>query len=587
MLFGARRSSCGISLGNRFEDFAHSADALRYQLPRLLHLQRLEDGTRVSFSRSLAKQAERIGDQTFFLWKGRAFSYADANRRVDAVVRGLFHAGVRRGHRVAVLMQPRPSFLSVVTALGRLGAVAALISPELSAPDLRAALSAAEVTRIIADPDTAAHVRENSELPIWVLGGGGPNRSLPAGTHDLEKVDPKSVELPATLSLDSGRAEDLALVFVTAGHGLPPRAARITNRRWAISAWGAAAAATLTDNDTVYSCLPLHHPSGLLVSVGSALVSGTRLALATHFDPSTFWREVRGYGATVTFYAGEMMRELLEAPQTEDERHCPLRLMAGSAMRKAHQERVQARFGVGVLEMYASTECPLVLANASGKKLGALGRPLPGSSQPLLLEWDFEREDFARTNTGGARLASVGEPGLLLARVEADRLSPARQRVLSSVVEPGDAWFVTGDMLRQDDNGDYWFVGRAGDVIRTVKGPVYPREIEDVLYLLPEVAIAAVYALPAESGPEPIAASIVFDGPPLSLEAVRNHLAEHLPDHAVPQVLRVSDELPLTDGFRPIIPLLQKRGAEFTAKEQRQPGPGTRVAPPTDARFEP
>jgi putative long chain acyl-CoA synthase len=557
-------------LGDRFEDIAHSADALRYQLPRLARLHRLEDGARVSFSRSLQRQAERIGDRTFFLWKGRAFSYADANRRVDAVVRGLYEAGVRPGQRVAVVMRPRPSFLSAVTALNRLGAVAALCSPDLSTADMRDAIAAAEVSRIIVDPDTARHVAESSSVETWALGGGGPNRTLPATVRDLESIDPERIALPDDLALDAGRAEDAALVFVTAGHGLPPRAARITNRRWAISAWGAAAAATLTNHDTVYCCLPLHHPSGLLVSVGAALVSGTRLALATHFDPETFWREVSNYGATVTFYAGEMVRELLSAPRSEDERRAPLRLMAGSAMRRAHHQRVRDRFGIGVLELYASTECPLVLANASGKKVGALGRPLPGSSEPLLLQWDFKREDFARSRTGDVMRAKAGRPGLLLARVQQSRVTPSRARVLSSVLAPGDAWFVTGDLLRQDSDGDYWFVERASEVIHTSEGPAYPREVEDVLFLLPQVDQAAVYAIPGPGKAPTVVASIVFDGEEPQVEALVRHLSEHLPAHAIPELFRFSTALPLTDGFRPIKPLLRARGDEFTHTEHRR-----------------
>ncbi|MEZ4220998.1 MAG: alpha/beta fold hydrolase [Polyangiaceae bacterium] len=545
-------------LGDRFESWGDSLDALRYQLPRLMRLHRLEDGTLISLARSLSRQAERIGDRTFFLWKGRAFSYADANRRVDAIVRGLHHAGVLPRQTVAVVMHARPSFLSLVTAINRLGAVVALVRPDLAAADLRAALDAAKPSSIIADPESAGAVRAATQCPVWVLGGGGPNRAVPAGTRDLESVDPEAVQLPESLTLNAGLAEDTAFLFVTAGHGLPPRVARISNRRWAISAWGAAAAATLTQNDTVYSALPLHHPSGLLVSVSSALVSGTRLALATHFDAGTFWREVRRYGATVTFYAGDMMQELLGAPESGEEKRSPLRLMAGSAMRKAHQKRIKARFGIDVMELYASTECPLVLANASGKKLGALGRPLPGSLQPLLLEWDFDKEDFARTAIGSARLAKPGSPGLLLARV--DKLETLRgPRVLRSVIEPNDAWFVTGDMLRQDTDGDYWFVERASEVIHTANGLVYPREVEDALYALPEVAGAAVYE--PDEGDASLVATVVLEGSGTSEDSLRRRLSEVLPAHAVPAVFRFVDALPMTDGYRPIKPLLRAQGS--------------------------
>ena len=98
-----------------------------------------------------------------------------------------------------------------------------------------------------------------------------------------------------------------AIRNLTAGRGKKPRAAKITNQRWAFSAYGTAAACTLSPRDTVYCCLPLHHPAGMLVTVGGGLVGGSRLALASHFNPDAFWDDVRRYGATVVFYAGEML----------------------------------------------------------------------------------------------------------------------------------------------------------------------------------------------------------------------------------------------------------------------------------------
>ena len=112
-------------------------------------------------------------------------------------------------------------------------------------------------------------------------------------------VDPETVTPPAWYKPDAGRARDLAMVFVTSGKHEQPRAMRITNRRWAFSALGAAAAATLTTRDTVYCCLPLHHPSGTLVAAHSALIGGSRLALASRFAPETFWDEVRRYRVSV------------------------------------------------------------------------------------------------------------------------------------------------------------------------------------------------------------------------------------------------------------------------------------------------
>src|SRR6185312_16258831 len=216
-----------------------------------------------------------------------------------------------------------------------------------------------------------------------------------------ETIDPATITVPAWFRPDAGRARDLAMIFVSSGRHEPARATRITNRRWAFSALGAAAAATLTTRDTVYCCLPLHHPSGTLVAAGSALVGGARLALASRFDPQTFWDEVRRYGVSVVYYAGEMCRRLVDAPMVPGEQNTPVRLFAGSGMRPDVWRRLVARFGpVGVLELYASTEANAVLANTAGKKIGSVGRPLPGSAHVEVAAWDDLADDFVRDGHG-------------------------------------------------------------------------------------------------------------------------------------------------------------------------------------------
>ncbi len=554
--------------GHVFEDIGDAVDNLRYQLPRLTLLNRIEDDTTVSFGNALSSQARSIPDQTFFLWKGRAFSYADADRRVENVVRGLIHCGVRPGHHVGVMMRGRPSYLSMVTAINRIGAVSVLLSPEADDEALDRALGLDRLEFLATDPEDAARARAAFAGEVLVLGGGGPNRALPDGVVDMEAIDPEAVELPGWYRPNPGRASDLAMLIVTVDRGGRGRAAGITNRRWAFSAYGAAAACTLTSKDTVYACLPLHHPAGLLVSVGGALVGGTRLALATRFEPDVFWNDVRRYGASVVFYAGEMCRQLVDATPSPAERDSPLRLFAGSGMRADVWRRVIERFGpVGVLEFYASTEVNLVLANASGKKVGAVGRSLPGSIDKTLVEYDFNAGDFSRDALGRFVRCRADQPGVLVAKLdplhlpEGDSTDGARSRIRRDVFDTGDAWFVTGDFMRRDADGDYWFVDRLRDVVRTPGGPVFPRALEDRLLELPDVELAAAYGVtPEGAAGEVIAAAVVpADGESLDLERLSRHLASEQ-GHVRPRLLRLVERMPMTDGYRPIKARLREEG---------------------------
>ena len=360
------------------EDAGKLIDSLRWQVPRLSRLRNVEPQTRISVGRALGDQAASNPDATFFLWKGRAFTYGDADRRVDNVVRGLIHCGVRKGSRVGVLMDTRPSYLSIVCALNRMGAVAVLLHPDSTRVSLSQAVVLSEMDAIVTDPEHASRARDAFEGPVLSLGGGPPEsgvRALPEGILDMEQIDPQAVVLPAWYEPNAGLAADLAMIIFTAGRAEAPKAARITNRRWAFSALGAAALCTLTGDDTVYCCLPLHHAAGMLVAVGGAVIGGSRLALAKRFDLATFFPEVRRYGATVVFYAGDMLRELVETPESPLDAQSPVRLFAGSGMRADVWERLGTRFGARrrarVLRLHRGQR----RARQRGGREGRLDRP--------------------------------------------------------------------------------------------------------------------------------------------------------------------------------------------------------------------
>ncbi|MDB4963943.1 MAG: Polyhydroxyalkanoic acid synthase [Myxococcales bacterium] len=548
------------------EDLGNYLDNARWQVPRLNKLRNLQDDSLISFGRSLSEQATRIGERTFFLFRGRAFTYAEANKRVDAVVRGLIACGIKPGQKVAVMMTSRPSHLSLVCAINRLGAVAVLLSPETPTELLPRALELGEADVLITDPGSAARARSAVPGKLLVLGGvgevpwqPGEQRTLPAGVIDMEAIDPATVTVPAWYKPDPGRARDLAMVFVSSGVNEQPRATRITNRRWAFSALGAAAAATLTTSDTVYCCLPLHHPSGTLVAAGSALTGGARLALASKFDPATFWDEVRRYGISVVYYAGEMCRRLVDAPPVLGEKNNPVRLFAGSGMRRDVWRQLVTRFGpVGVLELYASTEANTVLANARGKKIGSVGRPLPGSPEVAVAAWSFTDGELERDGNGRLFRARLDEPGMLVARLSS-RSAPDvahidPKRLLRDAFEPGDLWFVTGDFFQVDTEGDYWFVDRAGQMIHTRLGAVASTKIEDALYEAPSVALTIAAGRPDPDAPGheiPIAAVQLQPGAALDLDALSAAVVT-LPEYARPRMLKIVASLPMTDGFRPI-----------------------------------
>jgi putative long chain acyl-CoA synthase len=528
------------------------------QVARLARLARVRGRTRLSPGLILAEQAKAHPERTFFLFEGRAYSFADADRRIDAVVRGLISAGVRVGERIGVFMGTRPSAIAVVTAASRLGAVPVMLR---EGGPLAAELALGGVQHLVADPESAAEARRVFGKPVLVLGGGGAPRTLPSGLIDLERVDPAEVSLPAWYEPNPGKAGDVAVVlFSGAAENL--RARHITNARWALAAFGAASTTALTVRDTVYCATPLYHPTGILVCVGSALASGVRLAVGTRFEPRTFWQDVRLYGATVVFYKGTMLRALVDAPHDAAERHHPVRIFAGSGMPRNVWKRVLERFApVAVLELYTSTEARAALANLSGEKVGSVGRPFPGTAGVEVVQWDPARHALALGPDGFARRCADGEPGLLLAR--AGTSADAPERPLRGIFVKGDAWVSTGDLFRRDADGDHWIVDHVEDLILTAAGPLASIPIEDAVGDLDAVSLAVAYGvrLDGAAGEIPVVSLALRPGRALDIAALTRAIAA-LPPAERPAVVRIVDEIPMTPGYRPLKGPLRRAGID-------------------------
>lgn len=519
---------------------------LARQLPRLARLEALRRNTRVGLALVLAEQARDAGEDTFFLYEGRAHAFAAADRRVDAIVRGLLAIGVRVGEHVGVLMRSRPTALALVAAVNRLGAVAVLLRPD---GELARELDAGTVHHLVADPEHAAAACGAWPGRVHVLGGvHAPDRRLPDGAVDMERIDPDRVAVPEWYAPSPGRADDVAFVFF-AGCGAGLRANRITNRRWALSAFGTASAAALSSIDTVYAWTPLQHPTGLLVSMSGALAGGARLAMGQGFAAPTLWDEVRRYGATVVFYTGTMLRELVDAPHDAAERKHPVRMFAGSGMPRPLWQRVLDRFGpVDVLEFYASTQGTAILANVSGKKVGSVGRPLPGSAEVRLAAWDLHADAPVFEASGYVRAAAAGEVGMLLSRV--DRVPDGR--TLRNVFMRGDAWVATRSLFRCDRDGDFWLADHAADLVRTRDGVVPSVPVEDVVSERPEVSLAAAHGVrPAGAAHDVLAVTLVLrPGTTLDAVGLGRAVAERLPPPSRPRFVCVRGRLPMTAGHR-------------------------------------
>jgi putative long chain acyl-CoA synthase len=527
------------------------------QLPRLARLEQIQPGTRISLGLLVQERVRRDAEDIFFLFEDRAHSSREINERIDNVVRGLISIGVRQGEHVGVLMGVRPSALAVTVALNRLGAVAVLLRPD---GDTEREAALGQVQRIIADPERASMLAGLATVHTFVLGGGGGPRDLGIPlTADMEQIDPGRVRLPDWYRPNPGRAGDLAFVLFT-GEGESTRLSRITNGRWVTSAFGTASSAALSGADTVYSVTPLYHPSGLMMSIGGAVAGGARLAMATTFEPSTFWEEVRRYGVTVASYTWTLLHDLVEAPPQPGERHHPVRLFIGSGMPRGLWRRVERRFSPArVLEFYASTETGAILVNLRDAKPGSLGRPLPGSPEVRIGAYDAAAGQLLLGQDGFVEASGTDEVGMLLARARPRDITGTM--ALRGVFARDDAWLATGDLFRRDSDGDYWRMDGVREFVRGRKGPIYTTPIRDALSDLPAVDLAVVYgARPKRRKADVAVAAVTLrEGYELSAEDLIGALGGLAPSDR-PEIVHVLDSIPVTTWYRPMTGPLREAG---------------------------
>jgi fatty-acyl-CoA synthase len=314
-------------------------------------------------------------------------------------------------------------------------------------------------------------------------------------------------------------------------------------------------------DDRMYDCLPLCHSVGGVAALPAALVNGGSVVIAEKFSASRFWNEIARWDCTIFQYIGELCRYLVAAPPSADEKRHRLRLACGNGLSADVWRSFAQRFGLAqILEFYASTEGNLTLYNVEGK-VGAIGRQPPflaARDAIALARFDYEKEQPLRGSDGFCARCSVDEVGEALGRIgrEAGQrfegyTEPAEteKKILRDVFAPGDAWMRTGDLMRRDREGFYYFVDRVGDTFRWKGENVATSEVAAALSTAPGVREAVVYgvAVPNADGKAGMAA-LTIEGP-ADLEAIAR-AASALPRYARPLFLRLTPALEATATFK-------------------------------------
>lgn len=515
----------------------------------------------------------RLGERPAVLSVDESFTFAGLAGRARRYARWALASGIRPGDRVGLLMPNRPEYLAIWLGITRAGGTVALLNTSLSGGSLAHAIDAARPRHVIVaaglEPTfagAAALLRQPTRA--WLHGATAAASPLPRIDRVIEDIS----DAPLTHGdLPDMQLSDTALLIYTSGTTGMPKAANVSHRR--IMSWTHWFAGLLgmDTSDRLYNCLPMFHSIGGVVAMGAPLVAGGSVLVRDGFSASRFWDEVAANDCTLFQYIGELCRYLLVTPECEAERRHRLRACLGNGLGAAVWQPFQERFAIPhVVEFYAATEGTFSLSNVDGK-VGSIGR-LPAILRrrpPIeIVRHDPDAVAPWRGNDGRCARCGVDEPGEAIGRMDGDgsrfegytSAEDTAAKVLRDVLEPGDAWFRTGDLMRRDAAGFYHFVDRVGDTFRWKGENVSTLEVAGAVRSAPGVRDAVVYGVkvPGAEGRAGMAAIVPGDGfDPARLGA---HLAATLPAYARPLFLRVCETIATTATYKPRTADLAREG---------------------------
>jgi fatty-acyl-CoA synthase len=495
-----------------------------------------------------------------------SMTYRQLGIRCNQYSRWGVSKGLKSGDAVSLLMANCAEYLPIWLGLTRIGVEVALVNSQLAGSVLAHSINIAYPKYLIVGADLAPRIAAiRTHLPASLV-----CRVFGSSPLDLKPMEPELSAVagePLHSSECAAPAIDATALYIyTSGTTGLPKAAKVSHYRlmqW--SHWFAGMMDT-RPSDCMFNCLPLYHSIGGVVATFATLVSGGKVVIRPRFSASDFWRDVRDERCTLFQYIGELCRYLVNTPYQPVELEHTLRMACGNGLRPEVWEPFKTRFRIPrILEYYASTEGNFSLYNCEGQP-GAIGR-IPAflsSRLPVaLLRFDLDTSEPRRNSQGFCEESlpnEIGEAVGLIPELRGQRAGrfegyadpeASARKVLRNVFKEGDAWYRTGDLMRRDERGFYYFIDRVGDTYRWKGENVSTAEVLTALTASRGVIDAVVYGVtvPGTDGRAGTAALQVngeFD-----LAAFRAEVATRLPPYARPVFLRIVPTLEATATFKP------------------------------------
>lgn len=475
--------------------------------------------------------------------QGRTLTYAQVAGETRRLMARYRQAGYGRGHRVALLLENRLEHMLHKLALNALGICCVPVNPDYRPRELAYLIDHAHVDLALV---LAARV------PDWNAACAQAVWHPPCAV--FEQFDR---ELPAAARPAAGDTPDAqtpASILYTSGTTGRPKGCVLSHRYELAAGEAYATRGGLVDfracGERLYNPLPLFHVNASILSFYAVLLTGSCQIQPDRFQPSRWWPQVCATQASIVHYLGVIIQMLFaQPPQPGEREHC-VRFGMGAGVEPHLHQAAEERFGFPLLELWGMTENVRIFVDSTPpRQVGtrAFGRAVPGMQARVVDDAGHDVPD--------------GAPGEMVIRHS--EATPRKDFFSGYLDDPAateaawrGGWFHTGDMVVRDASGMLHFVERRKNIIRRSGENIAAAEVEAWLLTHPDVAQAAVMAVPDEVREEEVLACIVLkpgaapapgaDRQEALLRSLHAHCSDGLAYYKAPGWIWFTDHIPTT-----------------------------------------
>ncbi|MER7005399.1 AMP-binding protein [Dactylosporangium sp. NPDC000555] len=484
--------------------------------------------------------AARVPARPYLIWTGddSETSYEDFDTSVNRAANAWMGLGIRRGDRVAFMMDNSPEFMSAWLGLAKIGACLVAINTGFRHQEASYLIGNSEARFVLTEPKylpvlDGVEVEHPNLRAVLTINGDAQHESFAEAAASASTVAPQVTP----------RGDDLMSLIYTSGTTGDPKGVMQTQANFVLTGQSYPTWMGMADGGRIYACLPLFHINSQAYSSMGAIGAHGAIVLAPRFSARRFWPEVKRHKVTAFNYIGAMATILSKKDAADDDRDHSVEVAYGVPAH-THEARLalEERFGMTIISGFGMSETTFGLAESltGERRPGAMGKPRhhPDPAVP---------RTEARIVDEDGRDVPPGTTGELLIRNAAMMRGYFNNPEATAEALDGDGWLHTGDNAWMDADGFYYFVDRKKDIIRRRGENISSLEVERIIEQHPDVQEAAVVGVPSELSDEDVLVYVVRrPGRDVQPETIVAWCSENLAPFKAPRFVEFLDQMPKT-----------------------------------------